>query len=183
MVKTAIKSTEQVELLKPFRIGELVEGAVVGIGRSAIYLDLGARGTGIIYGREFFEEKEALKGVKIGDSLAAKITDLETEDGYIELSLKEAGRELTWDTLRAQKESEELITVEITGANKGGLLAEIKGIQAFLPVSQLSQEHYPRIEDGNSEKILEALQEFVEKKMEVQIFDINPTEEKIKIYE
>ncbi|MDP6703901.1 MAG: S1 RNA-binding domain-containing protein, partial [archaeon] len=183
MIKAAAERTDQVELLKPFRIGDLVEGAVVGIGRSAIYLDLGARGTGIIYGREFFEEKEALKGVEIGDSLAAKITDLETEDGYVELSLKEAGRELTWDTLKGQKESEELITVEITGANKGGLLAEVRGIQAFLPVSQLSQENYPRVDDGDTEKILEALQEFVGQKMEVQVFDINPTEEKIILSE
>ena len=181
--ETPVLEKDYVELLKPFKVGDVVEGPVVGIGRSAIYLDLGARGTGIIYGREFFEEKEALKGIAMGDTLAAKIVELETDEGYIELSLKEAGRELTWDTLRKQKESEELLSVTVTGANKGGLLAEIRGVQAFLPVSQLSQEHYPRVEDGDTNKILEALQDFIGQQMEVQVFDLNPTEEKIILSE
>jgi small subunit ribosomal protein S1 len=69
------------------------------------------------------------------------------------------------------------------GANKGGLLTELYGIQAFLPVSQLSQEHYPRVEDGDSSKILRALQEFMGQELEVQIFDLNPREEKIILSE
>ncbi|MCH7551916.1 S1 RNA-binding domain-containing protein [Patescibacteria group bacterium] len=171
------------ETLKLYRIGDIVEGMVVGTGRSAVYLDLGAQGTGIIYGREFIEEKNALKDIEIGEKLAAKVTDLENEEGYIELSLKEAGRDLTWDTLKEKKESEEMIKVKITGANKGGLLAEINNMQAFLPVSQLSQEHYPKVEDGDSGKILRALQEFVDTEMEVQIFDVDPKEEKIILSE
>lgn len=171
------------ETLKLYKVGDIVKGMIVGTGRSAVYLDLGAQGTGIIYGREFIEEKNALKDIEVGEKLAAKVTDLENEEGYIELSLKEAGRDLTWDTLREKKGSEEMIKVKITGANKGGLLAEINNMQAFLPVSQLSQEHYPKVEDGDSAKILRALQEFVNTEMEVQIFDVDPKEEKIILSE
>ncbi|MCH8986922.1 S1 RNA-binding domain-containing protein [Patescibacteria group bacterium] len=171
------------ETLKLYRVGDIVEGIIVGTGRSAVYLDLGAQGTGIIYGKEFIEEKNALKDIEIGEKLAAKVTDLENDKGYIELSLKEAGKDLTWDTLKEKKESEEMMKVKITGANKGGLLAEINNMQAFLPVSQLSQEHYPKIEDGDSGKILRALQEFVDTEMEVQIFDVDPKEEKIILSE
>ena len=171
------------EVLKPYKVGDIVEGMIVGTGRSAVYLDLGAQGTGIIYGKEFMEEKSALKDIEVGEKLAAKVTDLENDKGYIELSLKEAGKDLTWDTLKEKRESEEMMKVKITGANKGGLLAEINNMQAFLPVSQLSQEHYPKIEDGDSGKILRALQEFVDTEMEVQIFDIDPKEEKIILSE
>jgi len=174
---------EKTELLRPFRMGDIVEGVVIGIGRSAVYLNLGPQGTGVIFGREFLEEKERLKGVKIEDTIAAKIVELENEDGYIELSLREAGRELTWDKLKEQKAAEELLKVKIVGANKGGLLADISGMQAFLPVSQLSQEHYPKIEDGDSTKILQALQEFMGQELEVEIFDLDPKEEKIILSE
>jgi len=177
------KPLEKMEVLRPFRVGEIVEGIVIGIGRSSVYLNLGPRGTGIIFGREFLEEKTQLKGVKEGDTIAAKIVELENDDGYIELSLREAGREITWGKLKEQKATEELLKVKIVGANKGGLLADIFGMQAFLPVSQLSQEHYPKVEDGDSAKILQALQAFMGEELEVEIFDLDPKEGKIILSE
>jgi len=174
---------EKTEVLRLFRMGDIVEGVVIGIGRSSVYLNLGPQGTGVIFGREFLEEKDRLKGVKVGDTIAAKIVDLENEEGYIELSLREAGRELTWGKLKEQKATEELLKVKIIGANKGGLLADISGMQAFLPVSQLSQEHYPKVEDGDSAKILQALQDFMGKELEVEIFDLDPKEGKIILSE
>lgn len=177
------RTPEKLEVLRLFRVGEIVEGIVLGIGRSAVYLNLGPQGTGIIFGREFLEEKDQLKGLKVGDTVSAKIVDLENEDGYIELSVREAGRELTWGKLKEQKATEELIKVKIVGANKGGLLADISGMQAFLPVSQLSQEHYPKVEDGDSTKILQALQAFMGEELEVEIFDLDPKEGKIILSE
>ena len=183
MQTTEEKAPEKLELLRPFRVGDIVEGVVLGIGRSAVYLNLGPQGTGVIFGREFLEEKDQLKGVKVGDTISAKIVELENEEGYIELSVREAGRELTWGKLKEQKETEELIKVKVVGANKGGLLADISGIQAFLPVSQLSQEHYPKVEDGDSAKILQALQVFMGEELEVEIFDLDPKEGKIILSE
>jgi small subunit ribosomal protein S1 len=148
-----------------------------------VYLDLGPQGTGIIYGREFLEEKTTLKEVKQGEKVVAKIVELENDDGYTELSLRQAGKELTWDRLKEKKEKEEVFKVKIVGANKGGLLADLYSTQAFLPVSQLAQEHYPRVEDGDSSKILRALQAFMGQELEVQIFDLDPREGKIILSE
>lgn len=183
MIAAIAEKQTKPDIIKPFRAGDIVEGKVVGTGRSAVYFDLGPQGTGIIYGKEFLDEKTRLKGVKVGDIVSAKITDLENEDGYIELSMKEAGRELTWDILKNSKDKEELIKVKIVGANKGGLLAEIQGEQAFLPVSQLSQEHYPKVEDGDSGKILQALQKFMGEELEVEIFDLDEKDGKIILSE
>ena len=171
------------DLLKPYRVGDIIEGSVIGIGRSALYLDLGPQGTGLIYGREFMDEKDALKDLAVGDKLAVKITALENDEGYIELSLREAGREMVWERLKEKLESEEVVKVKILGANKGGLLTELHNIQAFLPVSQLSQEHYPKVEDGDTSKILRALQDFMGQELEVQIFDLDPKENKIILSE
>lgn len=175
--------TEGDNLIRPPKVGEIVEGKIVGSGRSSVFIDLGALGTGIIYGKEFYEAKDNLKNLKIGDSIFAKIIDLENEEGYIELSLSGASKELTWDTLKQKKEKGELITVKILGANKGGLLAEISGIQAFLPVSQLSPEHYPRVEGADVSKILKELQKFINQDLEVKIFDLDPRENKLILSE
>ena len=172
-----MKKTIENDLLRPPKVGEIVEGVIIGIGRSAVYLDLGPLGTGIIYGKEFYEAKDALKNLKIGDKLFTKIIELENEEGYLELSLSAAGKELSWKKLQQKKEEDATITIKILGANKGGLLAETEGIQGFLPVSQLSLEHYPRVAGADKIGILQKLQQLIGKNLEVKILDLNPKKE------
>ena len=174
---------EKNNLLKPPKVGEIVEGRIIGKGRSSVFLDLGPLGTGIIYGKEFQETKDSLKDLKIGDSIFVKIVYLENEEGYIELSANQAGLELSWEVLQQKKEKDETLKVKILGANKGGLLTEISGISAFLPVSQLSPEHYPRVGGGDSSKILSELQKFIGKELEVKILDVFQKEEKLILSE
>jgi ribosomal protein S1 len=158
--------------LKPPKVGDIVEGKVISKKAFAIYLDLGIFGTGIIYGKEFKKAKKELKNLKIGDKVLAKIVDLDNEDGFIELSVAGATKEIALEILRKKKEAGEKIKVKILGANKGGLLTKVSGIDAFLPVSQLSPENYPEVENGDPEKILEKLKKFVGKEMEVKILGI-----------
>ncbi len=182
-MENTLKTKNQNDLPRPLRSDEIIKGKVIGTGRSSVYVDLGAFGTGVIYGREFYDSKEELKNIKIGDNIFTKILDLENEEGFVELSLRQAGKELNWTELSKKKEKGEVITVKILGANKGGLLAEIQGIRGFLPVSQLSFENYPRVKEGEISKILEELQKFIGKNMEVKVFDINPKEEKLILSE
>jgi len=174
---------EKDNLLRPARVGEIIQGKIISTGKASVFLDLGSRGTGIIYGREFYEAKDKLKKLKIGETIFAKIIDLENEGGYIELSLTKAGKELAWEELSQRKEKDETIKVKILGANKGGLLAEVSGIPAFLPVSQLSSANYPKVEGGDSQMIFKELQKFVGKEMEVKIFDFDQREEKLILSE
>lgn len=175
--------SEKNKLLKLPRIGDIVECRIIDKGQSAVFLDLGNFKTGIIYGREYQETKGNLKNLKVGNTLFAKIIDIENEDGYVELSVNQAGEELAWEDLKQKKEKEEILKVKIQKANKGGLLTEISGIPAFLPVSQLSSEHYPRIEGGDTSKILRELQKFIGKELEVRIFDLVQREEKLILSE
>lgn len=164
-------------------IGSIVEGAVVGRDRSSLFIDLGINGNGIIYGREFYEAKEIIKNLKIGDKVYAKVVDTENEDGYKELSLREATKQISWQKLKDIKERGDILTVKITGVNKGGLLASIEGIAAFLPVSQLSPEHYPRVADADKQKILKELQKFIGQTLEVKILDLFAEENKLILSE
>ena len=177
------KPLEKNNSLKPPRVGEIIEGKVIAKERGALFLDLGVIGAGIIYGKEFYEAKDSLKNLKIGDNVFAKIVDLENEEGYLELSISQAGKELTWGELRQKREEGEMIRIKISGANKGGLLAEISGISGFLPVSQLSPVNYPKVEGGETTKILKELQKFVGKELDVQIFDLDPKTNKLILSE
>jgi small subunit ribosomal protein S1 len=164
-------------------VGSIVEGRVVARDRSALFVDLGIQGTGIIYGREFYEVKEVIKGLAIGDIIHAKVVETENEEGYRELSLQDATKDINWQKLRELKESQEIIKVKISGVNKGGLLTNINNIPAFLPVSQLSPENYPRVADADKAKILKELQKFIGRTMEVKVLDLLAEENKLILSE
>lgn len=167
----------------PLQIGATIEGKVVARDRSSLFIDLGIHGTGVIYGREFYAVKDVIKSLNIGDKVVAKILELENDDGYRELSLRDATKEIGWQKLQNLKETGEIINVRISGVNKGGLLTNINGIQAFLPVSQLSPDHYPRVADADKQKILKELQKFIGKTFEVKILDLLASENKLILSE
>ena len=167
----------------PPSIGSIVEGKVVAKDRSSLFVDLGPQGTGIIYGREFYEVKDVIKNLNIGDTIHAKIVELENEDGYRELSMKDATKDINWEKLAQMKDKQEIIKVKIGGVNKGGLLTNINNIPAFLPVSQLSPENYPRVTDADKAKILKELQKFIGKTLEVKILDLLAQENKLILSE
>ena len=165
--------------LAPLEIDTLVEGTVIDIGKSSVYVDLKPFGTGVIYGREFMAAKDIIKKVNIGDTVKAKIVDLENEDGYVELSLKEAKQALIWSEAEKAIKSKLIVELPIKDANKGGLILEWQGIAGFLPASQLRSEHYPRVEDSDKEKILKELRKLIGKKITVTIISALSKEGKL----
>lgn len=170
------QKSEYATFLKP---GDIIEGMVIEKKGSRLFVDLGVIGTGIVFGREYYEAQDAIKGLIVGDRITAKVVEADNEDGYVELSLKEAGRERDWQEMRRLMETGETMPLKVLEANRGGLIINYLGTQGFLPASQLSQEHYPRVEGGDKEKIFESLKTLVGKDLDVSIIDINPEEGKL----
>lgn len=160
-------------------IGDLVEGPVIAIEKSSVYVDLAPFGTGIIYGREFIIARDVIKKINIGDVIAAKIVDNTHKEGYFELSLKEARQALIWNEAELAINEKKVLDLLVKEANKGGLLIEWQGIVGFLPASQLKAEHYPRIADGDKDKILEELKKLVGTRLQVAIITADPKEGKL----
>ncbi len=163
-------------------IGDVLEGTVVHINSNSILVDLGSLGTGIVIGKEVKGGLETEK-LKIGDKVSATLIDLENEDGIIELSVREASYEKAWDDLEMKVSAKDIISTKVLDANKGGLMVEINGITGFLPVSQLSSEHYPRVEDGDKNKILELLKKIIGEEIHVRILDTDRESEKLIVSE
>lgn len=164
------------------QVGDTTEGEVIDVSSNEIYLDLTPFGTGIVLGREIKDGMGAGK-LKIGDKVTATITDLENEDGFIELSIREASYEKAWDDIESKRDTQEKVSTKVISANKGGLLVEINGISGFLPVSQLSSKNYPRVEDGDKNKILNLLKKLIGRELEVRILDADRESEKLIVSE
>ncbi len=161
------------------KAGDLVDGTVIEKKGTRVFVDLGPKGMGVIYGREYYAAQDVIKGMQEGDSISAKVVDVDNEEGYVELSLKEAGEERRWVDIREAMEKKESLELPVLEANKGGLLLEYKGIRGFLPASQLSMKHYPRVEGGDKEKIFMELKKLVGEPLKVKILDANPKEQKL----
>jgi len=171
------------ELFSVLKEGDLVQARFLEQKGNEVFFDLNRFGTGIVFGREFNNGREIVRGLKLGDTINAKVAEVDGETGFTELSLTEADKHKVWQEFKEMKERDEILKVLITAANAGGLLTEVKDVKAFLPVSQLSNEHYPRVADNNKEKILEELKEFVGKELEVKIMTVNSKMNKLIISE
>ncbi len=157
----------------------LITGTVIAKGKMAVYVDIPPFGTGLIFGREYLNARDIIKEISIGDSVSAKVVNPEGERGYIELSLKEAKQALVW--AEAKRAINDNLTFEVTvkNANKGGLTLDWQGLDGFIPASQLKPEHYPKVADGNKDKILEELRKLVGQKLSVYLISADPKEGKL----
>lgn len=159
--------------------GDVVEGPVISIDTHAVYVDLAPFGTGIIYGRELMHARDVIRRVKLDNLVSGKVVETKNEDGYIEISLKEARQVIIWNEAEKAMENKTPLELTVEEANKGGLIMSWQGIQGFLPASQLSADHYPNVEDGDKDRILEELKHLIGEKMTVFIITASAEEGKI----
>lgn len=159
--------------------GDTIRGTVIAVSPREILVDLDGYKTGIIRGLELKEAGGAASALKVGDSVEAIVAELENEEGQVELSLRVAGTMRAWDSALAAQASGTIVEAKITDANRGGLMASWGGMTGFIPVSQLSPEHYPRVSGGDKAKILEKLRSFVGTTMRAKVLDCDPKEDKL----
>jgi len=169
--------------IKNLKPNDYIDGKLIARQKRAAYFDLGQFGTGIVFGAEYNAASDIIKKLAVDETISAKVIEEENEDGYVELSLAEAGRQKLWDDIKEIQDKDNPIVIHITGANSGGLLTEVGGMKAFLPVSQLSNEHYPRVPDGNKEKILDELKKLVDTDLEVKIISNTQNTNKLIVSE
>lgn len=177
------KLLESGAYLKIPKLGELVRGRVIYASRREVRVDIEGVTTGVIRGRELFAESNVYSDLNVGDEVEATVIDLENENGDMELSFRFAGQKKAWEDLRRMFTTGEILPVKILEANKGGLIVRVKHITGFLPVSQLSPEHYPRVSGGDKNKILERLKSYVGGSMDVRVLDVNERDNKLIVSE
>lgn len=155
---------EQMTQLAP---SEVVEGTVLSVKKHELWVDLGPHGVGLVPRREI----GGMRTLKEGDPVTASVVDPEIEEGYALLSLRKAAKDRGWDEIKRIFDDGDTIEVTAYDANRGGLLIEMEGIRGFMPVSQLSAEHYPRVAGADKDEILQRLNALINKPLKVRVLD------------
>lgn len=192
MAKTVIKiapATLMGQLLEQHssialpNVNDIVEGVVISTAKNEVCVDVNGLTVGVVRGPELFDESGEFSNLNIGDKVTTTVLELENENGQLELSFRQAGHKKAWEKLLQLRDSHEVVDANIVDANKGGLIIRVGRVSGFLPVSQLSVEHYPRVEGGNKAKILERLQGYVTQNFKVKVIDVDEQEEKLIVSE
>ncbi len=138
MDMAALLEQEEHGQIHSIRRGEVVEGTIISINRDGVIVDIGAKSEGLIPVNEMHSMgADPLSRVAVGEKIVAYVMQPETSEGEVLLSLDRARGEKGWRTLQTLFESGESFEAEVTGFNKGGLLVNVEGVAAFVPLSQL----------------------------------------------
>jgi small subunit ribosomal protein S1 len=156
------------------KAGDVVEGVVSSVRKHEVWVDLGPNGMGVIFRREVGSNP-----LTEGETITASVIEPEMDDGYALLSMKRASKDRGWSELERVFNEQEVVEVTPYNANRGGLLIEFEGIRGFLPVSQLSAEHYPRVSDSDKDEILTKLNVLVGMNLRVRILDVSRKDNKL----
>lgn len=188
-----VEDTEQLDAMKTLsdkgssyilpKEGDLIKGTVISTAKNLVRLDLGGVLTGVVRGPELHDESGEYSSIEVGDEVEATVLELENEGGEVELSFMHAGHQKAWDNLDDLAKEGTIVQAKIISANKGGLMARVGHVVGFLPVSQLTTEHYPRVEGGDKNKILDKLNQLVNKTFDVKVIDVNEEDEKLIVSE
>lgn len=165
------------------KVGDVITGNIISVSKNEVQVDIGGIASGVARGYELIDESGEYSNLKIGDEVNATVLELENENGLIELSFRSAGHKRAWDNLRELMQKGVITSVRVVEANKGGLLVICGNVHGFMPVSQLSPEHYPRIQGGDKNRILDRLKLYVGSMFDVKVIDVHEEEDKLIVSE
>ena len=154
------------------RRGEAVEGTIVHVDDEGLLVNIGAKSEGVIPLREMrsLPEEEA-RALKAGDPIVATLVRTDDTGQYM-LSYDRAQAERGWRQLEKELENGDVVPGTVIGHNRGGILVETRGVQAFVPLSQLSPEHR-ELAQGEGDDQLMALETLVGQEYSFKVIEVN----------
>ena len=136
----AVESFEELleQSIKTLNTGDKVTGIVTGIGSTEVQIDLGTKHAGYIPYDEVSNDPTVKPEdiLKVGDEIEVFVVRVNDQEGTCQLSKKKLDGLKVWDDMATWCEEKTTIDGTITEENKGGLVANVKGIRVFIPASQ-----------------------------------------------
>ena len=157
------------ESFRKIREGDVISGTVIDVNEEEVTLDLKYYTQGIIKAEDMSNDPafSLLNDVKAGDVIEATVIRMDDGQGNILLSKKEANEVLSWDVLEQMKEEKTDVTVKVSEAVNGGVVAYVEGIRGFIPASQLDLNY---VEDPSA---------YVGKTLKVRVITVDQEKEKL----
>ncbi len=120
------------------RRGEIIQGVVMGASPDGVIVDVGTKTEAVIPQSEMLSMGvEGQSRLKAGDTVRVMVLQPMSSEGHGIVSLDRARGEEGWEILATRLESGEIFSAEIVGHNRGGVLANVEGVNAFIPLSQI----------------------------------------------
>jgi len=160
------------------KIGEVISGTIDKIEKKNILVNVNGQFSGLVVSKELGNTVD-LEELKPGQAIDVMVLGDSVEKGLLILSLKRANQIKSLSNLGKYFENGDVITVKPTEANKWGLLVDIDGLKGFIPVSQLTPLHYPRVEGADPAKILEHLEGLIGTPFKVKVINVDEAGKKI----
>jgi small subunit ribosomal protein S1 len=150
------------------RRGEIVEGMVMGASPDGLIVDVGTKTEAVIPQGEMLSlGVDGTARLKAGDTVKVMVLQPSSAEGHAIVSLDRARGEEGWDTLAARHESGEIFDAQVTGHNRGGILVNVDGVNAFVPLSQVDSV---RRDDPDAANALASL---VGKSVRLKVIELN----------
>ena len=150
--------------------GQVLEGTVISVVDGEVFVNIGYKSDGVIPVGELSSDSDvkAEELFKEGDKIEVEVTKVNDGEGNVILSRKNVESKKIWDDLMSQENIEDTI-FDAVGKEvvKGGLIADISGIRAFVPASQVST------------KYIENLSEFIGKPMKLKVLEVDRQRKRI----
>lgn len=112
---------------------DVTMGKVVAKTAKELIVNIGYKSDGVIS----LSEVRYNPDIAVGDELEVYVERQEDKSGQLVLSHKKARSLKSWERINQALENDEIIKGYIKSRTKGGLIAEIFGVEAFLPGSQI----------------------------------------------
>jgi len=158
---------DAVEDLPQTQRGDLVEGVVMGVDNDGILVNIGGKAEGVIPFQEARSlTPEDLRALQPGQTLWVYVLRPETPNTPALLSLDRARRERGWQVLYSALANGTPVEGRITGVNRGGLVVEVEGVQAFVPLSQVARR-------GRAAPSREALEKRVGQTVRLKVLEVD----------
>ncbi|MDR2505400.1 MAG: 30S ribosomal protein S1 [Oscillospiraceae bacterium] len=148
--------------LKPIRSGQTVTGKVVQITDDEVCVNIGYKSDGLIRKADLVSTD-----LKVGDEVDVEIVRVNDGEGNVLLSQRNVVSKKSWDEILKLNEEGKYIVGLGKQVVKGGLIADVKGVRAFIPASQLSQ------------RFVEKIESFIGKEMSLKIIELDKEKKRI----
>ena len=155
--------------MKRIHAGDIVKGTVISATNDSVFVNIGYMADGVIT-KEELSHDEAINPkdiVKPGDEIFVYILEVNDGEGNVALSKIKAEEHKVWDEFEESLNEGKTLEVKVNEAVKGGVTANIKGVRAFIPASQLSL------------KYVENLNDFVGKLLTVKVVELDKDKKKV----
>ncbi len=149
------------------RKGDIKTAKVVSIEDAGLITNIGSHADAIVPWNEYSYEEVKIEDVQVGDTFDVLVLNTDDGDGNIIVSKKRAEAEVALENIEQLYKNHEHFVVKVKEVVKGGVIANLQGMRAFIPGSQITDVY------------VEDLNEFVGKEIEVEIIEFNPKNKKL----